>query len=184
MPNPHHPKPWHRGSVFGDGYRRPLDREQRARFRYLLNAHHRAGRLTRAARDVGEAMVRHLGTDGRCDPAHATLAAVAGCCDRTVRRAAVAMRDLGLLRWQTRLIRAGWRAEQTSNAYELVPTIAAPIARVSCGGQNVRETRQRLIQSSMPTPSLAEAAAALAWRRSVMEQRLRTGGAGGRAGGA
>ena len=23
--------------------------------------------------------------------------------------------DLGLLRWQTRLIRAGWRAEQTSN---------------------------------------------------------------------
>jgi hypothetical protein len=34
-----HPRPWHRGSVFGDGPRRPLDREQRARIKYLLNAH-------------------------------------------------------------------------------------------------------------------------------------------------
>jgi len=82
--------------VFGDGYRRPLDREKRARFRFLLNAHHRGGGLTRAARDVGEALVRRLGTDGRCDPAHATLAEDAGCCDRTVRRATGAMRDLGL----------------------------------------------------------------------------------------
>jgi hypothetical protein len=66
--NPHHPKPWHRGSVFGDGHRRPLDREQRARFRYLLHAWHHGGNLTRAARDVGEALVRRLGTDGRLDP--------------------------------------------------------------------------------------------------------------------
>jgi len=50
MTNPHHPKPWHRGSVFGDGYRCPLDREKRARFRYLLNAWHRGGRLTRGCK--------------------------------------------------------------------------------------------------------------------------------------
>ncbi|HTW71149.1 MAG TPA: hypothetical protein VME47_14760 [Acetobacteraceae bacterium] len=163
MPNPHHPKPWHRGSVFGDGYRRPLDREKRARFRYLLNAHHRGGKLTRAARDVGEALLRRLGTDGQCDPCHATLASDAACCDRTVRRATAAMRDLGLLRWQTRLVRAGWRAEQTSNAYELVPTLAAPpvLPRVRCGGQNVRESRKVEIQSSLPLPSPAERQAAI-----------------------
>jgi hypothetical protein len=49
------------------------------------------------------------------------------------------MRGLGLLRWQTRLVRAGWRAEQTSNAYELVPSIAAPAVLPRCGGQTVRE---------------------------------------------
>jgi hypothetical protein len=79
MPNPHHPKPWHCGSVFGEGQRRPLDREQHARFRFLLRIHHQAGKLTRAAGDVGEALLRRLGIDGRCDPAHATLAADAGC---------------------------------------------------------------------------------------------------------
>jgi len=185
MPNPHHPKPWHRGSVFGDGYRRPLDREKRARFRYLLNAWHRGGRLTRAARDVGEALLRRLGTDGQCDPCHATLANDAGCCDRTVRRATSSMRDLGLLRWQTRLVRAGWRAEQTSNAYELVPALAAPpvLPRARCGGQNVRESQNVLIQPLLPLPSPEEAAAAqaaLAQHRAAMEQRLLTGRLAGR----
>ena len=185
MPRSDHPKPWHRGSVFGDGYRRPLDREKRARFRFLLNAHHRGGRLTRAARDVGEALVRRLGTDGQCDPCHATLASDAGCCDRTVRRATAAMRDLGLLRWQTRLVRAGWRTEQTSNAYELVPTLASPpvLPCARCGGQNVRESRSILIQLPLPLPSPAEAAAAqaaLARHRAVMEQKLLTGRLAGR----
>ena len=85
-----------------------------------------------------------------------------GCCDRTVRRATAAMRGLGLLRWQTRLVRVGWRAEQTSNAYELVPTLAAPpvLPRARCGGQKVRASRDVLIQSSLPLPSPAEAAAA------------------------
>ena len=172
MPSPHHPKPWHRESVFGDGHRVPLDRERRARFRYLLNAHHRGGSLTRAARDVGEAMVRRLGTDGRCDPAHATLAADAGCCDRTVRRATSVMRDLGLLRWQTRLVRVGWRAEQTSNAYELVPTLAAPpvLPRARCGGQNVRA-----IHSVKDSPLLSPRAQDEAARQSARRQILALG---------
>ena len=184
-----HPKPWHRGSVFGDGHRRPLDREQRARFRYLLHAWHRGGNLTRAARDVGEALVRRLGTDGRLDPTHATLAADTSCSDRTVRRATAAMRDLGLLRWQTRLVRAGWRAEQTSNAYELVPTLAAPpvFPRARCGGHNGRETLKEDISLLLPLPSPAEAAAAqaaLAQHRALMEQKLLTGRLAGLAGAA
>src|SRR4051794_13801718 len=52
-----HPRPWHRDSRFGDGPRRPLDREQRARFRFLLNAHRRAGHLTPHAEMVGDALV-------------------------------------------------------------------------------------------------------------------------------
>lgn len=180
MPNAHHPKPWHRGSEFGDGPRVPLDRERRARFRFLLNVHHRGGRLTRAARDVGEAMVKRLGTDGRCDPSHATLAGDAGCCDRTVGRATAAMRDLGLVRWQTRLVRTGWRAVQTSNAYELVPTLAAPpvLPRAACGRHSVRET-QRIDISYCPEFAAAEitaARSALAKRRAAVEARLLTGG--------
>jgi len=137
-----HPRPWRRGSVFGDGRRVPLDRERRARFRFLLSAHRRARRLTPTAELVGSALLKRLGADGQCDPSHATLAADVGCSARTVGRATASMRDLGLLRWDQRLIRTDWRAEQTSNAYELVPaaapTAALPLPR--CGGQSVRET--------------------------------------------
>ena len=135
-----HPRPWHRGSVFGVGPRRPLDREQRARFRFLLLAHARAGRLSPKAQWVGEALLKRLGVDGECDPAHATLANDAGCSVRTVQRATVAMRALGLLRWTTRLVRAGWRTEQTSSAYELVPIASA--AAPSCDGQAGRQTKR------------------------------------------
>jgi hypothetical protein len=135
-----HPRPWHRGSVFGAGSRHPLDREQRARFRYLLRAHARAGRLSPKAEWVGEVLLKRLGADGECDPAHATLASDAGCSVRTVQRATAAMRALGLLRWTTRLVRAGWRTEQTSNAYELVPTADAAV--ISCGGQAGGQTKR------------------------------------------
>src|SRR3954453_7348819 len=121
MPNAH-PRPWHRDSVFGDGPRRPLDREQRARFRYLLNAHRRAHRLTPLTEIVGNALVRRLGVDGQLDPSHDTLAADAGCCSRTVRRVLAAMRALGLVLWQCRLVRVGTRVIQTSNAYALALT--------------------------------------------------------------
>jgi hypothetical protein len=66
MPEPKvHPRPWHCGSVFGDGPRRPLDRERRARFRYLLNAHRRVRRLTPLTELIGNALVRRLGVDGQ-----------------------------------------------------------------------------------------------------------------------
>src|SRR4051812_3819589 len=111
-----HPRPWHRGSVFGDGRRVPLDREQRARFRFLLSAHRRAHRLTPTVELVGTALLKRLGADGQCDPAHATLAADVGCSARTVGRATAAMRDLGLLRWDQRLVRNRWRGGGNSDA--------------------------------------------------------------------
>lgn len=146
-----HPRPWRTGSVFGAGKRRPLDREQRARFRFLLRAHTRAGRLPAKHEWVGEALLKRLGTDGQCDPAHATLASDAGCSSRTVRRATAVMRSLGLLQWSTRLVRSGWRTEQTSNSYELVPN-AAPLP-LCCGGQSGRETGSK-IHSFKNAPNL------------------------------
>lgn len=50
-------------------------------------------------------LVRRLGADGRCDPAQATLAADAGCGERTVRRALAALQELRLLAWEQRLVR-------------------------------------------------------------------------------
>jgi hypothetical protein len=60
-----------------------------------------------------------------------------GVSSRTVRRATDILRRLGLLLWQTRLVRAGWRTEQTSNAYLLVPTAENPA--VLCDGQIGRQ---------------------------------------------
>ncbi|MFL5286241.1 MAG: hypothetical protein ACJ8AW_36010 [Rhodopila sp.] len=139
-----HPRPWRRDSIFGDGPRQPLNRDDRARFKYLLNAHHRAGRITRACRDIGLALLKRLGTTGRCDPSHATLAADAGCkTSKTAERATAALKALGLLTWVRRLVRTsatGWRAEQTSNQYCLLPSLASLNAPRRCDRQKVAET--------------------------------------------
>jgi hypothetical protein len=174
LSNPHHPKPWHRGSIFGDGTRTPLDRNGRARFRFLLNAYRRARRLTRAAVDVGEALVKRLGDDGRCDPSHETLARDAGCSESTIGRSLVQMRDLGLLRWDRRIVRNGWRAEQTSNQYQLDPTGESPAPLpnrpVPCDRHFERETRTDVIQ--IPGLEVKKAQEALARVRQRMEARM------------
>jgi hypothetical protein len=181
-----HPRPWHRGSVFGDGPRRPLDRERRARFRYLLEAHYRAGRLPAKQQRVGTALLKRLSEDGRCDPAYDTLASDAGCSSRTARRATATMRDLGLLRWQMRLVRdeaSGWRCAQTSNAYELTPSVDQPAPRMPrCGGQSVSQTEVVQIKSLFSPSDVAAAQAALAARRAVVEAKMlmrRSGSAAG-----
>jgi hypothetical protein len=143
-----HPRPWHRGSLFGTGPRRPLNREQRAKFNYLLKAHRRARRLTACAGDVAEALLRRLGTSGQLDPTHETIAEDAGCRARTVRRALAALKAVGLVMWQCRLVRDGWRVAQTSNAYMLLTPAENPpeFRAASCGGQNVRETKTLINQ--------------------------------------
>jgi hypothetical protein len=174
-PNPLHPRPWHRGSVFGDGPRRPLDRGQRACFRYLVKAHRQAGRLTANAKDVALALLHRLGVHGRLDPSHETIAEDVGCDARTVRRALDTLKVLGLVMWQCRLVRAGWRVAQTSNAYLLLTP--AEIRAACCGGQNGRQTKplinQRLTYLPLMSNRDREAAkAALADRRRAIEGRL------------
>ena len=124
-----HPRPWHRNSVFGDGRQVPLDRERRARFRYLVHAHTRAGRLTPKGEWVILELEQHLSRTGRCDPSHARLAANAHVEISTVQRSLNTARELGLVMWQRRLVRVGWRVAQTSNAYVLDPGGAAPMLR-------------------------------------------------------
>jgi hypothetical protein len=191
MPTPHpspwhraHPRPWHRGSLFGDGPRRALDREQRARFKFLLRAHRGVGRISAAAEDVGLALLQRLSVvDGRCDPSHAALADDAGCHERTARRATARMRALGLLTWQQRLQRAGERVVQWSNAYLLLTPAGAvlPVARgpIVSGGQTGRETKPLIYQGLSYLPSMPESdrqatKAALANRVRVTEARLLT----------
>lgn len=171
-PSHHHPRPWHKGSVFGDGPRRPLDADQRRAWLARAELERRASRLTALHVVVGRALLCRLGVDGQCDPSHATLAADAGASESTVRRALAALRDAGLLAWEQRLVRRPWpqggpgasRAEQTSNAYALtLPTgpirpVAAPAyrsvqLRLHCGSQADCETPSEMTKQALPALS-------------------------------
>lgn len=182
---------WHHRSEFGPGPRVPLDREQRAVWRARVELARRAGRISALHAQVGLALLRRLGQDGRLDPSHATLAADAGVGERTVRRALAALAGCGLLRWARRLARdaaSGWRCEQVSNGYALslgdaaarpagqgswaqatLAWISAPRA-TACGGHVGRATgKERAFQDAgaLQAPS-AEAA-----RRSLAEVAAR-----------
>lgn len=171
----HHPRPWHAGSTFDAGPRVPLNREQRARIKFLIEAHRRARRLTLAWRECGLVLLRRMGTSGQCDPSHETIARDTALSVRTIQRAFAALRNLGLLTWCNRLVRTGWRAEQTSNAYCWLTTALPPERlpprkpRVPCGGQIGRETTSLQESSYCPVPpGSLEALAAV---RLLMEKR-------------
>lgn len=176
--NPHHPRPWHRGSLFGDGPRRPLSADERRAWLARAEGERRAGRLTALYVEVGRALLRRLSADGQCDPAHATVAADAGCGERTVRRALATLRQAGLLAWEQRLVRRSWpaggrgaqRAEQTSNAYlftvpvgPITPPLPRPVRQrrlplPHCGGQAGRETPSQYASGAFVMPSEEELA--------------------------
>ena len=174
-PDPHHPRPWRRGSLFGDGPRRPLSADERRTWLARADAERRAGRLTATHFLVARALLRRLGVDGQCDPAHATLAHDAGCDPSSVLRALSALQAVDLVAWERRLVRRPWpaggrgatRAEQTSNAYELLlPN--RPIApreerrcsairlRPDCNRQVAGETPSQLILRGLPELTEAE----------------------------
>ena len=181
LPNPHHPRPWRRGSVFGDGPRCPLSADDRRIWTARIKAERRAHRLTPFYVEVGEALLRRLGADGRCDPSHATLAEDTGCNLSTVLRALKALQAVGLLTWERRVVRREWpeggpgatRAEQVSNAYELrlpdcpvaphderrprVGQTAPPASRMpDCDRQRAGETPHQFILRELPELTEAE----------------------------
>ncbi len=174
-PDPHHPRPWRRGSVFGDGPRRPLSADERRIWLARAELERKARRLTALHVDVAEALLKRLGVEGQCDPAHATLAEDAGCDPSTVLRALNALRAVGLVTWERRLVRRAWhaggqgatRAEQTSNAYELLlpdrpvapredRRCSAVRPRLDCDRQPAGETPSQLILRSFPEVTEAE----------------------------
>lgn len=169
LPNPSHPRPWRRDSVFGDGPRRPLSADERRTWQARADLERRAGRLTALHLLVAKALLRRLGVDGQCDPSHATLAKDTGCDPSSVLRALKALRGVDLLTWERRLVRRPWpaggrgatRAEQTSNAYELLlPDRAvaprqerqcqAVRLRPGCDRQVAGETSYQMIQRAFP----------------------------------
>src|SRR3954464_13698328 len=116
-----HPRPWRRGSVFGDGHRVPMDRERRAVWKARVEIHRRAGRITDGHSYVALALLKRLGTDGRCDPSHQTLADDSGESVDTVKRALKALHRLGMIDWLGRVCRGGRRGWQQSNSSLLLP---------------------------------------------------------------
>src|SRR4051794_28462604 len=184
-----HPRPWHAGSLFVAGPRRPLSFGDRCLWLGKLGNALQAQQISGKEYLAGRALLSFIGDDGRVDPSHAAIASRACCSERTVRRALARFDALGLLRWQRRLVRqpGAWRSEQASNAYELVPdgrpiTPRMPatrkLLRLHCGGQVGREgSFVRIIEASAP-PISDPGHDLLAARRAVMEVRWRQAPAG------
>ena len=185
-PHPCHPRPWRRGSVFGNGPRRPLSADERRAWLARAEAERKAGRLTALHVTIAGYLLRRLGVDGQCDPAHATLAHDAGCDPSSVLRALKALQAVDLVGWERRLVRRPWpaggrgasRAEQTSNAYELLLP-GRPVAprqerrcsavqrRPNCDRQPAGETPVQVILRGFPELTEAE----LARLRAIQEAR-------------
>ena len=176
-PNPCHPRPWRRGSLFCDGPRRPLSADERRAWLARAEMEREARRLTALHVVVAKALLRRLGVDGQCDPSHATLARDASCDPSSVLRALKALREVGLVAWERRLVRRPWpeggrgatRAEQTSNAYELLLPDRPVAPRTErrrnaarrcpdCDRQAAGETSSQLILRGLPKLTEAERA--------------------------
>lgn len=175
VPSSHHPRPWRRGSIYGTGTRRLFLSDQRRMWLARANLERLAKRLTSLHVDICRVLIRRLGEGGQCDPSHHTIAADAGCSERTVRRALRILREVGLLTWEQRVVQRSWpaggrdarRLEQTSNAYLFtLPTepVAPPPQRqkqprfqlLRSGGHPGREIQRSDILRGLAVPSEAE----------------------------
>ena len=109
-----------------------------------------AGNLTAARKDALKAMLRFVG-DAGLFPSDATIAAVVGCCARTVRRARADAQRLGLLTWEhtRKLVDGRWR--QGPNHY----AVQVPTRPVCPGGQRVPRGSKEV--SKRPTGALTMA---------------------------
>lgn len=160
--------PWRASSLFGCGPRVPLNRDQRGIITQRLRSFRLRREITALHEQVGLELLRLLGTDGRLDPSQATLAARAGCCERTVSTALRRFRTLGLLEWVQRLVRQGQRVRQTSNAY--VFRLSGPVpATIRCDRKNCREAISFKIPPIAPH-SIEDRLAAQAALRAVVRR--------------
>lgn len=152
-----------------------LDRERRARWRWLVGQARRNRRLSFGAAAVGQVLHDMHGQDGRIFPTHQAIAEKAGLSVRAVRYALRALEALGLLEWTRRAIGRGRQRRQTSSAFRLMlagldaiarlPVIGR-IARVSRGCKCCSQKPSRLNSSSETAANVARQMAYLAeWRR-------------------
>jgi hypothetical protein len=130
-----------------------------------------------AQKDVLLTLATYRVRGGSIHPSHETIAGRVGCCVRTVRRALETAREIGLVSWCERRVRSGWRALRASNRYMLTVPTGPAEPRQATTGLKVRTIFKRKILTSssdsvVPPADRAEALAALARRRDVIEERL------------
>ena len=111
---------YHHTSIFGAGDRQTLTPAQIGLWKWRARSVAGARRLTRAGLDVAEALASYLGPDGRLDPSYEALAdrcrqRGTPAARRTVARQLAALRDLGLVSWERRLVRYGRHVRQTAS---------------------------------------------------------------------
>ena len=145
-----------RPKVFGDGPRRPMDRNAKARLMVFAralkakrpgDAGRHYGELTAKTLDVLEALLFefHNARTGQCNPSYQRIAEKARCARSTAQAAMSALEQAGLLTWVNRIERrsalaAGAdlgrgrivRVFRTSNAYRFVD----PLPRASGHGSS------------------------------------------------
>lgn len=149
---------------------------------------HRVGNLTRAHRDVLLTLHTYRASGGCAWPSHKTLADRAGCCVRTVQSALKAARDLGLVQWTERRVRAGWRWLRTSNLYQFLRPEAPVVqgdrprhrttGKICWGGEIPKKeavTEGRKVALSSMIRDAAGVGDLLAARRAAMEARMAAG---------
>ncbi len=156
-----------------------LEPEEFPAWRRRLELERRAHNLTLHRQKALATLLAFWGGEGLF-PSDAAVAGLAGVSERTVRRARVDARELGLLTWQrTRKLVAGrWR--QGPNRY----TVTVPAGPVCSGGQAGRQRQENRKQEAIQRGSVAlveftRAAAGmpnlLAARSETIRQRLLDG---------
>jgi hypothetical protein len=117
-----------------------------------IHREYEAGNLTLHWREVLLVLGRFQTCRFGIVPSHAKLATLARCHVRTVQRALQAARELGLLDWAERRIRAAWRSLRTSNRYVLkLPAAPVRTAGLKARGFIYREEKKaREVQPMAP----------------------------------
>ncbi len=144
-----------RPKLFGDGPRRPMDRNAKARLMVFArtlkakrpgDAGRHYGELTAKTVDVLEALLFefHNARTGQCNPSYQRIAEKARCARSTAQAAMSALEQVGLLTWVNRIERRSVpaaahrgrgrivRVFRTSNAYRFVD----PLPRASGHGSS------------------------------------------------
>lgn len=118
---------YHKECTLGAGRRQRRSKQHLQRWESAVLHHRRRRHLTpdqfRALMTLPSWLNRG---NGRCDPAHQTIAARADVCVRTVQRAFAIAKRFGLIGWDQRAARVGDETVQITNQYVLFPGLAEP----------------------------------------------------------
>lgn len=137
------------GSVYAAEIRHtPLSEADHQRTKARIRAAFLARDITHHGYIIAETLLGMLGRDGRCDPTHSTLAALARSSERTVRRVLNTLRDLGILDWINTVLPTAQGRRQTSNNYLWTPD-RKPLSEQphTPDGQTGRQVIQKVAKS-------------------------------------